>query len=156
MASSPEGPTAGSVPAQPHYLPDSAPSFNGLRHVFSLLENASNPSMAGLMEFPDEAWPCLGPHPEGVTLKLKVSPNASRTQAGGLWQDRLRLRVQAPPVEGKANGAIIQWACRTFGIRRQAIEMLQGARGSDKVLLMRGLTMHSAAAALQNPDKGGG
>jgi len=146
---------SGASPVEPHYLPESGPRFNGVRHVFSLLEEASNPSMAGLMELPDEAWSCLGPHTEGVTLKLKVSPNASRTQPGGLWQDRLRLRVQAPPVEGKANAAIVQWAARTFGVRRRAIEILQGERGSEKVLLIGGLALKSAAETLQKIEPGG-
>lgn len=100
------------------------------------------------MERPDPEWPCLAAHPQGVTLSLKVSPNASRTQAGGLWQNRLRLRVQAPPVEGKANAAIARWAAGVFGVRVKDVELLQGERGGEKVLLIHGLTLPAAGAAL--------
>jgi hypothetical protein len=98
-------------------------------------------------------WSCLAAHPEGVTLSLKVSPNASRTQAGGLWQNRLRLRVQAPPVEGKANAAVIRWAADTFGVRTQDVELIQGMRGGEKVLLIRGVTPAAAGLALGAPDE---
>ncbi len=104
------------------------------------------------MVLPDEVWPCLRPHQAGVTLSLKVSPNASRTQAGGLWQDRLRLRVQAPPAEGKANAAILHWAARTFGVRRQSVELIQGEKGSEKLLLIQGLSLQAAIAAMNNVE----
>lgn len=100
------------------------------------------------MERPGADRPYLAAHPEGVTLSLKVSPNASRTQAGGLWLNRLRLRVQAPPVEGKANAAVIRWAAATFGVRVQEVELIQGSRGGEKVLLIRGITEAEAKAAL--------
>jgi uncharacterized protein len=100
------------------------------------------------MDPPDTEWPCLAVHPDGVVLSLKVSPNASRTQARGIWQNRLRLRVQAPPVEGKANEAIRDWAARFFGVRRQDVSIARGERSSEKVLLIRGTSLISARAAL--------
>jgi uncharacterized protein len=105
------------------------------------------------MERPRVDWSCLAAHPEGVTLSLKVSPNASRTQAGGLWLNRLRLRVQAPPVEGKANAAVVRWAADTFGVRTQDVELIQGSRGGEKVLLIRGITLAAAGSALAPPEE---
>jgi hypothetical protein len=104
------------------------------------------------MVIPDEGWPCLSPHREGVALSLKVIPNASNTQAGGLWQQKLRLRVQAPPVEGKANAAVIQWAARTFGIRKAGVELIRGEKGSEKLLLIRGMSLEAATAALNKAE----
>ncbi len=93
-------------------------------------------------------WPCIAEYPEGVILSLKVSPNASKTEACGLWQDRLRLRVQAPPVEGKANEAIKKWAGKVFGIRAGSVEMLRGERGSMKQVLLRGIDRGKVAEIL--------
>lgn len=124
--------------------------------VFRLLRGPSNPSMAGLMERPGADWPCLAVHPEGVTLSLKVSPNASRTMAGGLWQNKLRLRVQAPPVEGKANAAVVRWAAATFGVRTQDVELIQGTRSGEKVVLIRGITEAEAKGALGSPEAASG
>ena len=95
------------------------------------------------------SWPCLRAHAEGVVLALKVSPNARKTNASGLWRKSLRLRVQAPPVEGKANRAIFSWAARTFNIKAARVELLRGEKASAKSLLLRGLSLLEAEAALE-------
>lgn len=100
------------------------------------------------MKNPQMEWPCLAVHQEGVTLSIKASPNAYRTEAQGLWQQKLRVRIQAPPVEGKANEALVKWVGRIFGIRRGRIELIHGARGNKKTLLLRGLELGEAQGIL--------
>ena len=104
------------------------------------------------MERPTARWSCAVEHPEGVVLKLKVVPGASRTGAQGLRQDRLRVRVQAPPVEGKANVAVRKWLARTFGVRPGAAAILSGERSSAKEVLLRGLSLNAAHEALDTLD----
>jgi uncharacterized protein (TIGR00251 family) len=94
------------------------------------------------------AWPCLAPHPEGVMLSVKVSPNAQKTGPQGLWNEKLRVRVQAPPVDGQANKALRQWAAKFFGLRFPRVELLRGEKSHEKLLLLRGLTPETAAIAL--------
>jgi uncharacterized protein len=93
-------------------------------------------------------WVCLTTHGQGVTLHLRVTPNASRTVAGGLKQDRLSLRIKAPPVEGKANEAVRRWAAGTFGLRLSQVQLLRGARSRQKDLLLAGLSLEEAARTL--------
>lgn len=100
------------------------------------------------MERSESAWPCLAPHPEGVVLSVKISPNAAKTEAAGLWNGKLRVRVQSPPVEGKANKALRDWAAGIFGLRAQGVEILRGEKNPEKLLLLRGLTLELAGKAL--------
>lgn len=93
-------------------------------------------------------WPCLVCHPEGVILRLKVTPGASKTEPSGLWQDRLRLRVQAPPFEGKANEAVRDWVSALLGIRKGEVEIIRGAKASQKDVLLRGLALAIASDSL--------
>jgi len=88
--------------------------------------------------------PCLGVHAEGVTLAVKVVPNAARTEPHGLWQDRLRIRLKAPPVDGKANKALCEWIAEAFGVRQQAVSLLQGEKSTTKLLLIRGPQLEEA------------
>jgi uncharacterized protein (TIGR00251 family) len=99
-------------------------------------------------------WPCLAEHPEGVLLKLKVSPNASKNQIQGLWQDRLRVRIQAPPVEGKANAALRKWLSEIFDLRANDVVLLQGERGSIKSVLLRGLSVEEVCERLDALKRG--
>ena len=84
--------------------------------VFTCRRDSSKHNICSSM-----GWACLKPHAEGAVLRLRVTPNASRTSAEGLRQDRLGLRVNAPPVEGKANRAVCKWAAKTFGIKESGV-----------------------------------
>lgn len=70
----------------------------------------------------------------GVLLELHVIPGAARTEACGLHDGALRLRLQAPPVDGRANEALRSWLAGTLGIARDGIELLRGASSRRKVL----------------------
>lgn len=100
-----------------------------------------------------DAWPCLTARPEGCALAVKVQPNAPRSAAAGLVGDRLKVRIQAPAVEGKANEALRKWAAAAFGLRLQEVEILQGEKSTTKTLLLRGLARPAAIAALERTEK---
>jgi uncharacterized protein (TIGR00251 family) len=70
------------------------------------------------------------------TLKLSIhaTPGARRTEAAGAHGAALRVRLAAPPVDGKANAALLTWAAQAFGVARQQVELLHGAAGRQKVL----------------------
>jgi uncharacterized protein len=93
-------------------------------------------------------WACLTTHARGVVLRLRVSPNASQTAAEGLKQDRLSLRLQAPPVEGKANEAVLKWTAKAFKIRLSHITLIRGVHSRQKDLLLEGLSPEQAAQTL--------
>ena len=83
------------------------------------------------------------------TLKLSIhaTPGAKRTEAAGAHGDALRVRLGAPPVDGKANAALIAWAAKAFGVPKAQVELLHGAAGRQKVLAIQFDTDAELAAA---------
>ena len=69
-----------------------------------------------------------------LKLAIHATPGAKRTEAAGAHGDALRVRLAAPPVDGKANAALIDWAAAAFGVPRKQVELLHGAAGRQKVL----------------------
>jgi hypothetical protein len=71
-------------------------------------------------------WPCLRPAGPACVLDISVSPNARRTAADGLHDGALRVRLAAPPVDGKANAQLLGWLADELGCPKRAITLLRG------------------------------
>lgn len=82
----------------------------------------------------NEAWPCLAARGEGALLAVAVVPNAKRTAVDGLHDGALRVRLAAPPVDGKANDALVAWLAGELGLPRRAVRLLRGASSRRKQL----------------------
>ncbi|MBU6257200.1 MAG: DUF167 domain-containing protein [Burkholderiales bacterium] len=79
------------------------------------------------------SWPCLGERGSArCLLLLAVSPNARRTVADGLHDGCLRVRLAAPPVDGKANEALVAWLADELGLPRRAVRLLRGEASRRK------------------------
>ena len=63
-------------------------------------------------------------------------PNAKRTEVVGLHDGALRVRLAAPPVDGKANDALTTWVAQRLGLPRRAVQLLRGASSRSKQLLV--------------------
>ncbi|HMT17849.1 MAG TPA: DUF167 domain-containing protein [Ottowia sp.] len=72
-----------------------------------------------------------------LRLSIHATPGARRTEAAGAHGQALRVRLAAPPVDGKANAALIAWAAAALGVPRAQVELLHGASGRQKVLELR-------------------
>lgn len=73
-------------------------------------------------------------------LVVRVTPRARRDEVVG-WRDGiLRLRVLAPPVEGKANAAVAKLLARALGVSTRDIAIARGSRSRDKQVVVEGLT----------------
>lgn len=72
--------------------------------------------------------PCLTAAREGngCELLVQVVPNAGRTAVAGLHDGALRVRLAAPPIEGRANAELLQWMARVLGLPRRAVTLLGG------------------------------
>ena len=78
------------------------------------------------------------PTETGVRCTIHVSPGARRSQVVGVVDDALRVRVAAPPVDGKANRELARVLANHLGVRPSAVTVAQGASSRRKVVDVRG------------------
>ncbi|MFZ1940231.1 MAG: DUF167 domain-containing protein [Terracidiphilus sp.] len=94
----------------------------------------------------------------GVTLAVRAQPRAKKTAIIGTCGEgaaaQLKVAVHAPPVEGKANAALIEFLAETFGLPKNAVEVVSGELARSKVFLLRGVTMARAMAVLKGQGIG--
>lgn len=69
-----------------------------------------------------------------VWLQVHVIPNARQTRAEGLHDQALRVRLLAPPVDGKANQALVQWVAAQLGIAKSQVAIVRGDTSKRKLL----------------------
>jgi uncharacterized protein (TIGR00251 family) len=79
-----------------------------------------------------DTWPCLTTRGDGVLLAVAVVPGARRMGADGLHDGALRVRLTAPPVDGKANAALLAWLAAELGLPRRAVRLSRGATARRK------------------------
>ncbi|MGA7744662.1 MAG: DUF167 domain-containing protein [Polyangia bacterium] len=88
----------------------------------------------------------VGEKDGAATLDIVVQPRCPREGVGPVVGDRLKVSVNAPPVEGKANEAVQRVLAEAFGVSRSAVTILRGEAGKRKTVRITGVT---AAAARQ-------
>jgi hypothetical protein len=76
-----------------------------------------------------------------ITLTLHVQPGARRSEIVGLHGDALKLKLAAPPVEGRANEALLKFISGLFGVPLRQVELRQGAQSRHKVVEVVGSTV---------------
>ncbi len=88
----------------------------------------------------------------GVTLAVRAQPGAKKTAITGVYGEgaaaQLKIAVQAPPVEGRANSALIAFLAMTFGLPKNQVELVSGELSRSKVFLLRGVTLARVMALL--------
>lgn len=71
---------------------------------------------------------------ENLILHCHFQPKAANDEIVGIHDGRLKIRITAPPVDGKANDHIIKWFSKIFKVPKNDIEILQGELGRQKIL----------------------
>lgn len=77
---------------------------------------------------------------EKVRLKVHINPRSSRNQVTGWQGDVLSIKLTAPPVEGAANKAAIEFLVECLGIKKSQITLISGQTSRDKVFEVTGLS----------------
>lgn len=75
------------------------------------------------------------------TIAVKAIPNAPRTEIVGWLGDALKIKVHAPPVEGRANEVLCEFLADTFDLPRRAVTVLRGDTSRQKLIRLEGLTL---------------
>jgi uncharacterized protein (TIGR00251 family) len=91
---------------------------------------------------------------DGVTLAVRAQPGAKKTVIVGVYGEgpaaQLKVAVRAPPVEGKANSALIAFLAELFGLTKNKVEIVGGELSRNKVFLLRGVMLEQAQAKLSD------
>lgn len=94
------------------------------------------------------------PHPairsdaQGVLLALKVVPGARRSEIAGALGARLKVRVAAPPEDGKANAAVCELLAEMLGVRAAQVAVVAGQTRPEKTVRVCGISPVDAASRL--------
>jgi uncharacterized protein len=85
---------------------------------------------------------------EGVTFAIRVLPKSSKPGLAGLKEDALRIRITAPPVEGRANEESIRFLATLFNVKRNQVTIKAGHKSKKKLISIVGLKREDILAAL--------
>ena len=84
-----------------------------------------------------------------ITLTLHIQPGAKKTETAGLHGDALKIRLAAPPVDGKANEALIKFIAEALKLPKSAVNLKSGQTSRRKVLEVSGATSEAVARLAQ-------
>jgi uncharacterized protein (TIGR00251 family) len=73
-----------------------------------------------------------------IILKVYLQPKSSKNEVVGPYRDGIKVKVTAPPMEGKANEALIRFLAKKFGISPSCIEIIKGLHSREKTLRISG------------------
>ena len=84
-----------------------------------------------------------------LVLQVKVQPRSGRNAFGEIQRDRVRVRITAPPVDGKANTHLIAWLAKQFGVAKSAVVIESGtSKPLKRVRIRAPLRLPSDIASL--------
>lgn len=77
---------------------------------------------------------------EGITVGIKVQPRASRNQIVGEQDGMLKVKLTAPPVEGEANQALVDYLASVLGTPRRNVILVKGESSRQKIIAIKGMS----------------
>ena len=97
---------------------------------------------------PEDISQALSAAENGVYISLHIQPGAKREAVAGLFGTSLKIALNAPPVDGKANAALLRFLAGKLGIPKRQIELCSGASSRDKRVFVSGLTIEQVKSLL--------
>jgi uncharacterized protein (TIGR00251 family) len=85
---------------------------------------------------------------EGIVISVRAQPGARRTAIVGVHGEALKVAVQAPPVDGKANATLEQALAEWLGLKKSQVALAKGASSRDKAFSALGIDAETARARL--------
>ncbi|MGF1572990.1 MAG: DUF167 domain-containing protein [Sumerlaeia bacterium] len=90
----------------------------------------------------------------GTLLSIKVQPGAKNSGLSGIHGDALKIALQAPPVDGKANAALLKFLAHLFSAPLHIFTLVRGEKSRHKVVLCQGISPEQAALVLRFEGNG--
>jgi uncharacterized protein (TIGR00251 family) len=86
--------------------------------------------------------------PGGVRIALQITPNAKKTEVIGVLDDALKLKLQAQPIEGKANEALVKFLAAALSVPKSAVTITHGHTSKRKLIEVKSVTLTPEAVAV--------
>jgi len=74
----------------------------------------------------------------GIKISIKVIPGSSKCEISGLIDNSLKIKLDVPPIEGKANEKCIKFLSKLLGIPKTSFEIVSGEKSKNKILFIKG------------------
>ena len=85
---------------------------------------------------------------EGISIEVTVQPKSSRNEVAGILGDTIKIKLTAPPVDGKANDALIVFLSKVLGVSKSSISITRGETGRHKTIFIIGISAQTAEIKL--------
>lgn len=94
--------------------------------------------------------PWLKSSGDGLIVTLHIQPGAKKTEVAGVHGEALKIRLAAPPVDGKANAALIEFLADLFGMPKSRVTLVSGQTSRAKRIALSGVSEAEALQRLGN------
>lgn len=74
-----------------------------------------------------------------ITITVQVQPRSSRDEIVGIHEGRLKIRISAPPIDGKANERLTEVIAKAFGVSKSSVEIVKGHHSRVKTIKISGI-----------------
>ena len=74
----------------------------------------------------------------GIKFGIKVVPNSSKCEISGMIEDSLKIKLDVPPIEGKANEKLLKFLSKLLEVPKTSISIISGEAGKNKILFIKG------------------
>ena len=91
-------------------------------------------------------------NPDGVSFRIKVLPRSSRCEVAGMHGDALKIKITAPPVEGKANEELVRFLSKRLGVKAAQVTIAGGEYAHIKTIAVSGMTGQQLRDSLGRGD----
>ena len=85
---------------------------------------------------------------KGIAIRIRAVPNAKKTEVLGIVGDRIKIRLHAPPVDGKANKELVSFLSKRTGVRKSACTITHGESARDKTVFINDVTRQQVERSL--------
>lgn len=89
---------------------------------------------------------------QDLVLQVHIQPRASHSEIVGVLGDRLKIRIMAPPMEGRANVELIALLAKRFGVAKGQVTLLQGEKAKIKLIRIQAPTKIPSDLGITSPD----
>ena len=78
-------------------------------------------------------------HDDGVIIKVYVQPRASKNEVAGIHGDAIKIRLTTPPIDGKANKALLTFFAKLLHVSKSSVALQSGHQNRNKVIKITGI-----------------